>query len=185
MKEEDGYIYKPNDDTFILLDAALDEVKKTDIVLEIGTGCGVIAEALLKKAKCLVATDINPFATRVAKKKEINVIRTYLFDGIRGKFDLVLFNPPYLPDDAYNEEDKWFNLALIGGPTGQEIIKEFLDSIDKYLSNEGRFLIVISSLTGIEDIMDFAKSKGFYTEIVREKRIFFERIVVIKGIMKK
>jgi len=188
MRKEDGYIYGPDDDTFLLLDAALDEVKKTDKVLEIGTGCGIIAESLLKKAKCLVATDVNPFATNLARKKGIDVIRTYLFDGIRGKFDLVLFNPPYLPkepdflyDENSDEKDKWVGLALDGGPTGQEIIKEFLDDLGKYLSHKGRFLIVISSFTGIEDVMDFAESKGFFVDIVREKRVFFERLVVIKG----
>jgi release factor glutamine methyltransferase len=192
MREEGYYIYDPNDDTFLLLDAALNEVKKTDKVLEIGTGSGIIAETLLKKARCLVATDINPFATKIARKKGINVIRTYLFDGIKGKFDLVLFNPPYLPINPdflyyedYNENDKWVNLALDGGPTGQEIIKKFLDDLGRYLSDEGRFLIVISSLTGIENIMDFAESKGFFVNIVREKRIFFERLVVIKGILGK
>jgi len=191
MRREDGYIYDPDDDSFLLMDAALAEVKDTDKVLEIGTGSGIIAESLLNKARCLIATDINPFATELAKRKGIDVIRTYLFDGIKEKFDLILFNPPYLPkkpdllyDESSDERNRWVSLALDGGPTGREIIEEFLDDVGNYLSDEGRFLIVISSFTGIEDVMNSAESKGFCIEIVNEKRIFFEQLVVIKGRLK-
>ncbi len=65
-------------------------------VLEIGTGSGYIAAAL-KEVADVIATDINPHAVCAAKQKGVEVVRTDLADGLRGPFDLVIFNPPYLP----------------------------------------------------------------------------------------
>jgi release factor glutamine methyltransferase len=47
----------------------------------------------------LIATDINPHAVRAAKSTAIEIVRADLFRGIKGKFDLILFNSPYLPTE--------------------------------------------------------------------------------------
>ncbi len=96
MPYDPSQVYQPEEDTCLLLDAALSEVKPGDRVLEIGTGSGTIA-AELAKVTDVVATDINPHAVSCAKTKLLEVVQTDLFCGIKGSFDLVVFNPPYLP----------------------------------------------------------------------------------------
>ncbi len=64
-------VYEPAEDTFLLADNLM--VKKSDKVLEIGTGTGIIAIIASKKAKNVVAVDINKYAVECAQKNsEIN-----------------------------------------------------------------------------------------------------------------
>ena len=64
-------VYEPAEDTFLFADNLL--VKKSDNVLEIGTGTGIIAIIASKKLKKVVAVDINRYAVECARKNaEIN-----------------------------------------------------------------------------------------------------------------
>src|SRR5674476_606804 len=92
MPFDASQVYVPDADTYLLLDAARLEVVAGDRVLEVGTGCGLIAAELARIAG-VVATDINPHAALCAKKRGLEVIQGDLFCGIRSTFDLVLFNP--------------------------------------------------------------------------------------------
>ena len=177
------HVYEPAEDTFLLLEAALSEVKENDSVLELGTGSGIIAKTLSKKSKIsrIVTTDINPYAVRCARSKGLKVIRTNFFDGLESKFDLILFNPPYLPIDHPEIGDRWLEISWDGGKDGRRAITEFLKGVGDYLSGKGRFLLVVSSLSGIEETINFARNKGFVVEIPREKKLFFERLVVVRG----
>ncbi len=97
--EEDGLdeVYEPAEDTLLLLAAALEEVSLEDRVLEMGCGRGVISKKLVPLAKRVIATDINPRAVRALHRTGIDVVQADLFSGMRLRFDLVRFNPPYLP----------------------------------------------------------------------------------------
>jgi release factor glutamine methyltransferase len=89
-------VYSPEMDTYLLLECALKELRPGDRVLEVGTGSGYIASRLMRET-CIVATDINPFAVREARDLGVDVVRTDLVDGLCGRFEMILFNPPYLP----------------------------------------------------------------------------------------
>lgn len=179
-KKNCEHVYEPAEDTFLLLDATLNEIEEDDFVLELGTGGGIIAEALSKRSR-VVATDINPYAVRCARSRGLDVIRTDLFKGLRGKFDLILFNPPYLPIKHGEIEDKWLETSWGGGKDGRKVINEFLNEVGRYLSKRGRFLLVVSSLSEMDEVINFAEEKGFEIEVFEEKRLFFERLAVIKG----
>lgn len=124
-------------------------------ILEIGTGSGFVSAVLLANLKriCLVATEINPHAARCAKVNGVEVIRTDLFRGIKSKnpdilFDLILFNPPYLPTSEEEKVPGWLNYAFDGGISGRDTLNMFLDEIRNYLKPEGEILVLISSITG-------------------------------------
>ena len=63
--------------------AALNEVRPTDSVLEIGTGCGVIAKRIAERARCVIATDKNPRAVENAKLNGVEAIMGDLFADLR------------------------------------------------------------------------------------------------------
>src|SRR5512137_2455149 len=75
MPHDPSQVYKPEADTYLLLDAARAEVKAGDRVLEIGTGSGLIA-AELAKVTGVIATDINPHAVLCARKRGVDVVRS-------------------------------------------------------------------------------------------------------------
>lgn len=169
------YIYPASEDSFLLLDC-LKNQKIVGKVLEIGTGSGIIGGYLHNKGIDVIVTDINPFAVKRAREMGLKVIESDLFDNVEGKYDIIIFNPPYLPGDVKTE--KWLDKATIGGRKGSETIKKFLKQAKKHLEKNGRIYIVFSSRTnGIKTI---ARELGYCLEILGSKSFFFEKIFVAK-----
>jgi release factor glutamine methyltransferase len=179
MAYDPAQVYQPEADTFLLLAAARAEVRSGDRVLEIGTGTGHIAMALAQNYD-IVVTDINPHAVLCAQKNGLNVVRNDLCVGIRGTFDLVIFNPPYLPTRPEERIDDWLEYALDGGITGREVIGRFAKSVGNVLSPSGRILLLVSSLTGIPEIRDLFEKNGFLVEIFRQETIEDEILYVLR-----
>jgi release factor glutamine methyltransferase len=181
-------VYEPAEDSFLLADAALKEAKPGMRILEVGTGSGFVSAVLLANLKdiLLLATEINPHAALCAKANGVELIRTDLFRGIRvqipeKRFDLILFNPPYLPTSKEEKVPGWLNYAFDGGTSGKETLDRFLDEVKDYLKPGGKILVLISSLTGLEAVKEKIKNLGFKVDIVGRKKISFEELMVIRG----
>lgn len=172
-------VYEPAEDSELLLEVALREVKEEDEVLEIGAGSGFVAEKLIGKCKILVVTDISPFAVKELRKKGLPVVRTDLAKGIKNKFSLVLFNPPYVELEEELKADYWEDRAVDGGKGGLEVISRFLDSLRELLSENGRAILIVSSLN-MPRFFEEVKQRGFSCEIVGERKLFFEKLFAMK-----
>jgi len=99
-----------------------------------------------------------------------NCIKSDLFENIDGKFDIIVFNPPYLPEDKREDEDS--KLATTGGKKGSEIINRFLKQAKTHLKKQGRIFLLASSLTKGINLKPYKK------KLLRKKKIFFEEIYV-------
>src|SRR5665648_372772 len=106
-------VYEPAEDSFMLAEVAHGMISGDMDVLEVGTGSGYVSALIKPYVRSLIATDINPNACRCAHKNGIEVIRTDLFSGINKKFDLVMFNTPYLPTDDDEKMEGWINHAYL------------------------------------------------------------------------
>jgi len=179
MPYNSSQVYQPEADTYLLLDAARAEVKPGDRVLEIGTGSALIA-AELAGVTGVVATDINPHAALCAREKRIDVVRNDLFSGIRSTFDLILFNPPYLPTLPEDRIDDWLEYALDGGTSGGEVIGRFAEEVGRVLAPGGRILLLISSLTGLPEVRDIFFRQSFTSEIVMKEKVEDENLYVLR-----
>jgi len=92
-------VYEPAEDSYLLIDAARGEIagsKQRLRIIEIGTGSGIVTAAMMRDAPehRYAATDISPHAVTCARANRVPVIRADLFSGIRGRFDLIVFNQP-------------------------------------------------------------------------------------------
>ena len=181
-------VYEPAEDSFLLADAALKEAKPGMHILEIGTGSGFVSAVLLANLKeiCLVATEINPYAARCAKTNAVEVIRTDLFKGLttrcpETRFDLILFNPPYLPTSEEEKVPGWLNYAFDGGTSGRETLNRFLDEVRDYLKPGGEILVLISSITGLDAVKEKMEKIGFAVNVVARKKVSFEELMVVRG----
>ena len=172
-------VYQPEADTYLLLDAAQKEVRPGDRVLEVGTGSGLIA-ATVGNAATVVATEINPHAAACARMAGVEVVRCDLHDAVRGPFDLILFNPPYLPTEPHERIDDWLEYALDGGKSGRIAIELFAAGIGRVLAPGGRILLLISSLTGLADTKDLFSSYGYRVDVVREELLEDEMLYVLR-----
>lgn len=186
----DENVYHPAEDTYLLAENL--NVEKNDVVLDVGTGCGIIALLSAKKAKEVVAIDINPYAVKCAKKNaklnnlsdKIEFIIGDLFQPLRKKkkFTKIFFNPPYLPIENEKKDD-WIEYAWRGGITGRKIIKRFITDVHNHLKRGGKIFLVQSSLSSFEKTIQELKEKGIISHVLAKREFMFETIVLIKGKM--
>ncbi|ACV24417.1 HemK2/MTQ2 family protein methyltransferase [Methanocaldococcus fervens] len=182
-------VYEPAEDSILLLKNLVDVKGKE--VLEIGVGTGLISIACAKKgAKKVVGVDINPYAVKLAEENaklnnlnnaDISFIRSDLFENVSGTFDVILFNPPYLPTSEDDLIDSYINYAFDGGKDGREILDRFIDNLPNYLKKGGVVQILQSSLTGEEKTVNRLKSLGLKVEKVASLKIPFEELMVINA----
>ncbi len=183
MEADPDQVYPAREDTLLLLEAALVEVRPSDRVLDLGTGNGYIARHLVGRAVFIIATDVNPHACRVAASPGVGVARADLTAGLRGHFDLILFNPPYLPTKPGERINDWLEKALDGGESGRDVIRRLLPDLPRVLAPGGRFLLVISEMTGVGEVLGLLRDAGFDAGIVRRDRVEGEDLVVVKAIL--
>lgn len=177
-------MYKPREDSFMLEG----QVKKyaKGIVLDMGVGSGIQAleAAKSKKVTKVYAVDTDYCSIEYCKEKidnkKIIFLKSDLFRVFRLdrrykrlKFDTIIFNPPYLPEDL-----KIKDLALDGGKKGYELICRFLNESLDYIKPKTKILLVFSSLTGKETLEKFLAKKRFYFTKLDKKHIFFEDLYV-------
>ncbi|MFI5413855.1 MAG: HemK2/MTQ2 family protein methyltransferase [Candidatus Lutacidiplasmatales archaeon] len=148
--DDERAIYPVREDSLLLLPYA--EVPRDTLLLEVGTGSGLVALTAARRGARVVATDLNPHALRrlraraIVESLRLEVVRTDLARGL-GKFDRLLANPPYLPTRAEERDpDRWHNLALDGGTDGCRVTARLVAELDQHLSSDGEAFVVVSSL---------------------------------------
>jgi len=183
-----GHVYEPAEDTFLGADNL--SVNKEGTVLDLGTGCGILAVVSAQKAKKVVATDLNPHAVRCAKFNakinhvihKIDIRLGDLFQPIRKneKFDLIVFNAPYLPSPP-SEARSWNGRTWAGGPTGRRLIDRFIIKAPHYLKRNGKILLIQSSLANIDETLEKFPEVDLTAQVIAEKNVAFETIVAIQA----
>lgn len=174
------HVYEPAEDSFLLAEGALDEIKGSERILEVGCGSGIISAVIKKNTNARIAgIDINPYAAACTRDNGVEAIRGDLLNCIRGKFDIIIFNPPYLPTNESERTKDWINIALDGGYDGRQIINRFIKDAVHHLEDNGRILILLSSFTGIEEVKSKMKELGYDIKEKNTERISFEQLLVI------
>lgn len=175
-------VYAPAEDSDLLARTASEHVRAGDRLLDVGAGSGHIAATLRDHADLdIVGSDINPHACRATAGRDIPVVRAHLTEPFQDDcFDLVVFNPPYLPTPTDHERDDWLERALSGGESGREVVAPFVEAVPRVLAPDGRVLLLVSTLTGIEAIERLAAGAGLESARVAETAFPFETLVVLK-----
>ncbi|MEM0331850.1 MAG: methyltransferase [Archaeoglobaceae archaeon] len=173
------FVYEPAEDSELLAEVALREVEEGDEVIEIGAGSGFVAEKLLNKCRSITVTEISPIAAKVLKAKNFDVIVTDIAAGIKKKFSLVLFNPPYVEIEEEIKKGDLVDLAIDGGKHGVEVIAKFLRQLPNFLKEDGRAILIASSINE-PYVFDLIKDMKLKFEVVGMKKLFFERLYAIK-----
>ncbi len=170
-------IYQPEEDSLLLSEVLKKFLKKykPNKILDMGSGSGIQTETLIKyriASENITLVDINYKSIKHLKLKfpKSKVIHSNLFSEInkKQKYDLIIFNPPYLPYDKYDKQKD-----TSGGKNGSEIINKFLKQARAHLNKNGKILLLTSSLTKGINWLDYKK------KILAKKKLFFEELYVL------
>ena len=146
----------PRPESELLVDAVLAHIKNLPApvsVIDLGAGSGALALAIATEAKDtrVIAVEKSPEAIYWLKKnvsviaQNVRVVEGDVADVLPGiKCDVVIANPPYIPDaQALPRDVAGFepHTALFGGPTGMELPKIFITAAARLLKSAGVLVI--------------------------------------------
>jgi len=149
-------------------------------VLEIGCGSGVVSLHCARNNCSVVSVDINPNAVAAAEHNadrngiKLDVRVSDVYSGVTERFDLIVFNLPYLPENDEGLEAK----AWSGGPDGTGPLPKVLNGLKEHLTEDGRLVIVISSL--MEPLALRALLEGYAVKELGKLPLFFEQLFVLE-----
>jgi release factor glutamine methyltransferase len=184
-------VYEPAEDSFLLATYAS---SLSGRILEVGCGSGIVSlsAARASAANFVLGLDINPTAVgcsqRNAEANGIKNARFALSDFFStlpkgGKFDSILFNPPYLPTTreerlALEEE----NAAYDGGEGGLEVFRKFAGDAPKYLAANGKVAVIATSLgDGINQTISGLEAHIGPASVLAQESFFFEKIALVEA----
>jgi release factor glutamine methyltransferase len=170
-------VYNPSDDSYMLLRAV--EVVPGQSLLEVGSGSGIVAIHAARLGAVVTAVDINPEAVECTRRNanrngaKVKVFESDLFQKVSGYFDVIAFNPPYLPTET--RTTSWIEKSWSGGEEGSETAVAFLERAWEHLAPGGRIYLVLSSIGGLMSVLKAAKPR-YECEMIEEKHQFFESV---------
>lgn len=159
-------------DSVLLARTVRKVIKKGETVLDMGTSTGVQAIFAADKAKKVLAADINTEAIKCAKiniknqklNNKIKVLKSDLFSKVRGKYDSVIFNPPF----------RWFKPRdmLERGELDEnyKTLTKFFSQVKKYLKKGGKIILAFSNNGDLEYLKLLIKKSGFKSKIIAKQK---------------
>ena len=174
----DRNVLIPRPDTEIIIEETLKLLKKDEkkLVLDIGTGSGCIIISLAKERSKLYgsAIDISKKAIKVAKinakihqlKNRINFYNSSVDNFFKGKYDLIISNPPYIKNYKIKCLDKDIYLyeplvSLKGGPNGSFVLNKVIKKSSSLLKIGGKLVLEIGYDQRFE-VMELLRKNRFY-----------------------
>lgn len=146
-------------------------------IADVGTGSGVIAITLAKQVTGAVvcASDISPEALGVAKQNaerhgvadRVRFVQGHLLDPLAGgKFHYIVSNPPYVPEDRWDElpsnvRSHEPELALKGGADGMRLIRELIEHAPDRLLRPGQLVVEIDHTHSPEVLRLVSETPGY------------------------
>jgi release factor glutamine methyltransferase len=186
----DDRVLIPRPETELLVEAVLGVAPEGGRVIDIGSGSGCIAITIERERPDLhvLSVDRSVDALAVAAinrarlESRVELAASDLMSAVRGPFDVIVSNPPYVPLGEYEELAVEVRIhepriALTPGPSGLEIIDRIFDDARRHLTPRGHLVLEIGY--GQEQALrDLAQTKGFTVDAALPDLAGIPRVVV-------
>ena len=169
-------LYLPFDDTIFLANT-VNRYSGT-LALEIGTSSGIVLMELAKHFSTVIGTDIDFCSLKrlLEISRNQRVICCHAASALHGiKFDLIVTNPPYLPNSTGQVDN-----TIDGGPTGVEITIDFLKDAIGRLDIDGKILIIVSSISDTRKLDSFLSKNNIIVKKIAQKDLFYEKLQILE-----
>lgn len=193
-KAEFDHVYEPAEDSFLLIDALEKDLeylrlKNPMFCLEVGSGSGVVITAFgmaFPNTFCM-STDINLKACALSQNtakhnnvmlEAINMDLCGIF--LDGKFDVIIFNPPYVVTESDECGGTDITASWAGGINGREVTDRLLDMIPKKLAPDGTFYLLLIEENIPQEVIKIMSNYGYKSEVVIKRRVRNEQQLVLK-----
>lgn len=186
----DERVLIPRPETELLVETALEHAPRDGRVVDIGTGSGCVAISIERERPDLqvVSVDRSVEALAVAAtnrarlQSRVALAASDVLSAIRGTFDVIVSNPPYVPQGEYEELAVEVRIhepriALTPGPSGMEIIDRIFDQARLLLASGGHLIMEVGY--GQEaTLRELARTKGFDVDAFLPDLAGIPRVVV-------
>jgi len=163
--------YLPAEDTYLLRDSL--ERFSGRSCLEIGFGSGAVLESASKRFSHAVGTDVMDLQdAKLALGSGELVLADRAACFREGIFELVFFNPPYVPSAQIED------VTVDGGPSGIDVAVSFLEDALRVLEKDGTIVALLSDEGDVAAFLSHCEDLGLEVESVAEKRVFYEKLSV-------
>ena len=166
-------VYKPAEDSYLLIRAVDGDF---ETALDMGTGTGIVALHAAKHGAVVTAVDNNYWAIANTRHNafynniNISIVKSDLFSKVSDSYDVIVFNPPYLP--SINIREPWE-----GGRGGVSVMCRFLYQAINHINPGGCIYLVVSTCGDIPSLLkEFSSMYSFFE--VAHQSFFFERLIV-------
>jgi release factor glutamine methyltransferase len=175
-------VFIPRPETESLLEWALAQpLGDRPLIVDLCTGSGALALALarVRRDARVVAVDDSEAALEYAARNlagtavevvHADVTAPALLPDLSGRVDLLVANPPYIPDGAVLEPEVADHdpaHALFGGPDGMAVIRPIIDAAARLLRPGGRCGIEHDDTTSAQTVAAFTGHGGFTDVVAR------------------
>lgn len=193
-KSDFDHVYEPAEDSFLLIDALEKDLeylraRKPTFCLEVGSGSGVVITAfgmVFPQTFCM-STDINFKACVMSK--ETAVYNNVILDAVNmdltssfldKRFDVIIFNPPYVVTDSDECHSAGIMASWAGGVKGREVTDRLLHLIPMKLADSGTFYLLLIKENIPDEVVKIMSDYGFQFEVVIRRQVRNEQQLVLK-----
>ncbi|OHT07935.1 hypothetical protein TRFO_05052 [Tritrichomonas foetus] len=194
-------VYEPSSDTFFLCDGIKelgDKIPNNATILEIGSGSGYVTAYAsrflksIKKNSIHFTTDININCCKKTielcknNNVDVNTICDCFANSLRGPFDVIIFNPPYVetpPDELKQAQDeRGIAASWAGGVDGADVIYDFLNFWIQHPEKTAKNFIIILLITQVNrpaKLRRFCKRNNLSYQTILDKNCQDELLKIV------
>ncbi len=156
-----------------------------DVMLDLGSGAGLIGILAARRGHRVVATDVaavcaestraNALLNGVANRLEARA--GDLYAPVQAEaFDLIAANPPQMPTPPDREWDDAQSLADNEGPDGWAALDRIIHEAPRHLKSQGRLVFTLLGFLGVERSLDTLRAVGLDPRVLAREEQSFPRI---------